>query len=138
MEKIIDHVGGFHMIELMISISIMSILIALCYPSYSHYVIQARRLDAATQLSKLAIAMEHYHLSHHTYENATLAALHFPAVIANGNYQLIIETTDEHDYLLNAMPLRNQAKKDRTCASLTLNSMGEKGIRGMGRVDECW
>ncbi len=128
---------GFQLIELIITLSIVSILIAISFPLYTRHLVEAKRLEAANTLSQLAIAIEQYQLIHQTYEQASLDALGFPEFIAKGNYQLKIEAQDQ-DYLLLAIPLGSQAENDMICSTLTLNAEGEKGIRGMGKVEDCW
>jgi len=129
---------GFQLMELIISLAMVSILIAFSIPRYSQHLLQARRLEAASMLSKLAIAMEQYYLSHHTYHGANLATLHFPEIIAKNNYQLKIESANDDDYLLLAKPTGLQAEKDILCSKLSLRSTGEKGISGIGKIEDCW
>jgi len=129
---------GFHLIEILIAITILSITASFSLPLYSSYLVATRRLEAATTLSKLAIAMEQYHIEQNTYQNASLATLHFPEMIAKNNYQLIIQTTTDTHYLLLAKPVGKQSEKDQRCKTLTLTSAGEKGVTGTGRVNTCW
>ncbi|TAK74678.1 MAG: prepilin-type N-terminal cleavage/methylation domain-containing protein [Gammaproteobacteria bacterium] len=129
---------GFHLLELLIVMAMIGLLAALSLPLYSQYVVQERRLEAAAMLSKLAIAMEEYHVDQNTYQNATLAALGFSEIIVDGYYQLSIPTETADDYLLMATPLGAQAAKDTACASLTLQANAKKGITGSGKVEECW
>jgi type IV pilus assembly protein PilE len=124
--------------EILTVLAIVSIVTALGIPLYSHYVVDTRRAEAAESLSRLALAMEQYHISHHTYEGATLAALHMPDSTSGQSYQLAIRTAKAQEYLLVANPLGSQADKDKNCAALTLNTSGEKGLSGPGTISECW
>jgi prepilin-type N-terminal cleavage/methylation domain-containing protein len=65
---------GFHLIEILITFSIIGILSMIALPIYSQY------------FTKLSINLEEYYLRHHTYENANLDILHIPEWI--DNYQL--------------------------------------------------
>lgn len=132
------HQIGFQLIELMIVIAIIGILVSIGVPLYSVYTMQANRLEAANTLSRLAIAMEEYHAATHTYQTATLALLHFPEQIAKNHYRLAIAKADDQDYLLSAIPLGQQAQRDRMCGELTMDANGEKGVHGSGKVEECW
>ncbi len=130
--------NGFHLLELLIAIAIIGLLAALSFPVYSQYRVQERRLEAAEILSKLAIAMEEYHVAQNTYEDATLAALNFPESIVDGRYQLAIPLATATDYRLTATPVGDQAEKDTACATLILSADGEKEISGPGKVNDCW
>lgn len=130
--------NGFHLIELLIVLTLIGILIALNVPIYSQHQIQENRMEAAGMLAKLAIAMEQYYIDQNTYQNATLSLLHFPELIAKNNYQLIIQSANDENYLLFAKPIHAQAEKDIACGILTLNALGEKSISGSGKMENCW
>ena len=129
---------GFHLIEILITFAIIAILFALSVPIYSQHLIKERRLEALQMLARLAIAMEKYHIEYNTYRNVTLSLLHVPTVIAKENYRLKIRSVTDTDYVLTAIPLGIQAKKDKDCGTLILHSSGKKGITGLGKMDECW
>ncbi|OGT41999.1 MAG: hypothetical protein A3F42_04350 [Gammaproteobacteria bacterium RIFCSPHIGHO2_12_FULL_37_34] len=129
--------NGFHLIELLATLVIVSILAFISVPLYTPYLVQARRMEATITLSKLAIAMEQYYIEHHTYRGATLTTLHFPNQTGKNHYQLAIRNHD-NDFTLLATPHGFQAKHDLACNVLTLNSNGEKGMTGTGKVEECW
>lgn len=116
----------------------MSILTLISVPLYSQYLVQTHRLEAANTLTKLAIAMEEYHIEHHTYYGATLAALRFPDKIGKNSYELSIKNITNENFLLLATPLNYQAKKDALCQTLTLHANGKKGVTGTGKVNDCW
>src|SRR3990167_2314662 len=99
---------GFHLIELLVVLTIISILSLISLPIYSQYLVQAHRLEAITTLSKLAIAMEDYHIQHHTYRGVTLADLGFSDTTGKQDYQLRIKNIADENFLLLASPLSNQ------------------------------
>lgn len=134
----VDSHNGFTLMEILSVIAIISIISTLSFPLYTDYLIHTRRLEAASILSKLAVAMEQFHIEHNTYENATLAALNFSEVISKNNYRLMIQTANNDDYTLSAIPLGKQAEKDLACATLTIKSNHQKGVTGNGKVNECW
>lgn len=131
-------IKGFNLIEILSVLAIVCITTTLAYPLYSQYLVQTSRLDAENTLVKLALAMEQYRSAHHSYEGSTLSALNFPAIIAKNHYQLTIESANANNFLLTAIPIGKQAENDSECATLTLNSMEEKGIRGNSTVAHCW
>lgn len=129
---------GFHLIELLITLFVIAILTAISMPLYSQYIVHERRLEAITELTQLALAMETYHIAHNTFENANLQNLHFKPIIAHSTYHLRIDLATLHTYHLSAEPIGKQAALDTKCATLTLNATGEKGITGKGPLADCW
>ncbi len=129
---------GFNLIELLIAVSIIGILSAICLPLFSHHIIKERRLEAAVAMHKLAVAFEHFYVVHHSYKTATLKDLAIPEKIADNRYQLIIAAASDSDFKLQAKPLGDQAKKDPLCGILTLDSHGNKSISGSGKLTDCW
>jgi type IV pilus assembly protein PilE len=129
---------GFSLIEISIAIVIIGILSAFCFPLFFQHVTQEKRMEAATMLSKVSIALEQYYGMNNTYQNASLSTLGFSDVLPNHAYQLaIVDATDSH-YEIRAIPIDDQAKKDKECGTLSLNSMGEKNISGSGKLEHCW
>lgn len=129
--------NGFHLVEILSVIAILSILCSLCLPLYGQYLVQARRLEATIALSQLALAMEQFHIEHNSYEGATLSTLHFSDNIGKNNYHLRMEVTN-NDYKLIAQPLGRQAEKDSHCGELILLANNEKAVSGLGSARECW
>lgn len=129
---------GFNLLELMIVLAIMGILSGLSLPIYSQHILRARRLEAEISLIKLANALEKYYFLNNTYENATLDQLNISGTVANNQYQLYIVSATHSDFSIKAVPLKRQAEEDTACASLLLDSEGNKGITGNGKLKECW
>lgn len=130
--------SGFHLIEILITLVLVSVLTAIAIPVYTQHIVHAKRLEAAGMLSKLAIAMEKFHIENNSYQKATLNKLRFPKIIVSKQYELLIQSADDDDYLIVAKPLGYQAEKDVECGSLMMNSFGEKMVTGSRTVDECW
>lgn len=112
--------NGFHLVELLLTLSIIMILTSIAVPSYLHYVHEEIELEAEVSLHKLATALENYHLENHTYKNATLISLSIPEITTHSHYRLSIQTSDETSYLIAAIP----TNKNQPC--FTLDSLGTK------------
>jgi type IV pilus assembly protein PilE len=54
----IKKTGGFTLIELMIVLAVLSIIVAIGYPSYQEHVKKSRRAEGMGQLLELADRME--------------------------------------------------------------------------------
>ena len=123
---------GFSLLELLITVTIISILASLAYPSYLDYLTRIRRNDGQTALLELANQMEQYFSTNNTYRTATIGTgsntdLRTNATSPDGWYILsILEQTDS-SYTLQAAAASAQAKNDKTCQNLSFNSLGEKG-----------
>lgn len=128
---------GFNLIELLVSLAILFIIAAIAIPSYQSHILNSRRVDGKAALFKLAAHLEHYYLLHQTYEGATLDDLGSSKYSSEKFYQLQISSQHTQDYSLTAIPINSQAA-DKTCGSLTLNHLGEKGITGAGQSEACW
>src|SRR5579872_5788960 len=94
--------NGFHLIEILITLSIIAILTCIGLPVYTQYLKREHQLAAENTLANLAIAMEHYHFANHTYRAATLNKLHFSDQAIHDFYQLQIVMATEEDYLIAA------------------------------------
>lgn len=130
---------GFTLLELLITLTIISILAAIAYPIYSTHIIKAHRTEAQIALMQAAAKLERYYIeNNYSYANATLAKLKIDTTTAEGFYALMIPTITNSSYFLQATPIGKQARNDLHCGSLTLNNLGQQGISGTGKPSECW
>lgn len=141
--------SGFSLIELVIAMAIVAILVAIAYPSYHNYIVNARRTDGQTALLDLASRMEQYYSENHTYQTATIAAggatdVMDSATSPEGWYVLSISNATPTTYTLQATPQNSQATGDTRCQTLTLNQLGIKDITAgpagapTSTAEACW
>lgn len=129
--------SGFSLLELLVALTIVTVLCALAYPNYQTHTVKTRRSQAKVALMDLAARLEQYHLIHHTYKGATLDELNIVQATGKNDYRLRIEAVADNHYAIAAIPQGTQVK-DTPCGSLTYNDQGEKGITGPGTLAECW
>ncbi|MGQ3888979.1 type IV pilin protein [Legionella sp. CNM-1927-20] len=140
---------GFTLIELMIVVVIVAILTMIAYPSYQDYITRSRRADGQAALLDLASRLERYYAQQNTYQTATIGTGNATDVRATNLspeqwYTLSITAQTPSSYTLQAVPNNQQATNDTRCQTLTLNSLGVKGITAgpagvpTGPASRCW
>lgn len=134
---------GFSLIELLIVLTIVAILASIAIPNYRQHIVRARRDDAKAALVDLATRLEQFYVSHHSYAKATIGSGTDTDVLANffspeHFYQLKIIKQTETRFIIEASPIKNQAKADTQCASFRLNELGEQSVTGASDSKACW
>jgi type IV pilus assembly protein PilE len=139
--------AGFTLIELMVTVAIVSILATIAVTTYSNQVLKSRRTEAKSALLDLAGREERLFSTNNAYSSdeaflGYAAAAGTPMTNMNfGNryYQLTatVPPLNPTTYVLTANPVGNQAN-DRTCGSLIVNQLGVQTVTGTGTVASCW
>lgn len=143
-------IGGFTLMELMITVVIIAILAAIAWPIYSKYMVKTRRVAAEGCLSEYANYMERYYTTHLRYNNdgATppvantkdLASLSCAGNSQTGRfytYDLPATSLTVSAYVLTATPQGVQATGDTKCGKLSLDQTGARGADGTD-PGSCW
>lgn len=140
---------GFTLIELMITLVIAGILTTIAVPGYKDYLVRGRRSDGQAALLDLASQMERHYSERNTYAGATIGTAG-PDDVRSSNqspeawYTLSIPVQTASGFTLKATPNGAQATSDTACQSLTLTSLGVKGIAAgsggapTGSTTKCW
>jgi type IV pilus assembly protein PilE len=139
---------GVSLMELMITVAIISIVAAVAYPSYTQFVVRSKRVIGTGALMAIADRQQQFFMDNKRYANsltnlgydtATIMIDEEGSVVAAGDedrvYNVQITAATAITYELTATPQLQQAAKDK-CGSLTLTHTGEKGKSGEG--DNCW
>ncbi|MCP3867296.1 MAG: type IV pilin protein [Gammaproteobacteria bacterium] len=128
---------GFTLTELVIAISVISILAAVGYPAYSDYTYKARRTSATGSLLNLAGRMERYYADQNTYATATIEDLMGEIDVENSYYDLSFKMLASNAYTLQATP--SGIQRGDKCGTYTLDSLGAKDVESatLARRD-CW
>jgi type IV pilus assembly protein PilE len=129
-------VGGFSLIELLITISIVGILASIAYPSYETYVKRAARAEAMATLLDAANKQEQYFVDNRKY-TTDLSALGVGTSTENGYFTLAATVTG-NTFTITATAAAGPVKGDTTCETLSINEIGVKASTGTAERDFCW
>ncbi len=137
------HNTGFTLIELMVTIAIVSILAVIAIPAYQEQVRKTRRADCQAELFKFANAMEKYFTINNTYNSATNSGLGFTQCTVKGTkmYDLTISAQSVSSYTLQAAPASGSPQANDKCGTLTVNNLGQKNISSAASGitnSDCW
>ena len=140
---------GVTLIEMMVVLVILAIIVAYAYPSYTQFIIRAKRGAGTSMLLQIATRQQQFFMNNKQY-SGSLAALGFPAdtfmITDDGSfcaagdadrlYSFDLSNTTATTYTVTAGPQLRQADKDMACANLTLTHTGLKGNSAGGT--KCW
>jgi len=127
---------GFTLVELMITMVVLSILVAVALPSYTAQAEKSRRADATSTLSRATMVMESCRSDLATY---TGCAGRIAATSEESYYTISVTVpVSGAAYTLTATATGAQAE-DNDCTTLTLNSQGARGYTGDAPyAARCW
>ncbi len=112
---------GFTLLELIITLAIISLLSMFAFNSYENILIKTRRLDAKTTLLTYHTALQECFIELWNYEECAKKIIPNPENSIKGFYKLVINTTSPTHYLLSAITTLIQ-EKDTACHTFTINT----------------
>lgn len=127
---------GFSLLEMLITLAILSILIAVSYPSYQQYVLRSYRAEAVTALLELATKQEQWLLEQGRYSNQLTDLGFIQPVTASGRFRLELTQADPAQFLLKAKAQGPQLQ-DKACLQYSLNHFGQRNL-GLAESLSCW
>ena len=150
--------AGFTLVELMVTIVVATILIAIAIPSYTSQMRKSRRTEAKSALLDLASRQERYYSTNSAYTNDasllgydTTSKTLFQYKVGSNYYQVSVcvgagiptagngaqaLNSTGATYLLQATPIGAQVA-DTICGSFTLDNTGVQSDTGT-QTSGCW
>ncbi|MFM8332080.1 MAG: type IV pilin protein [Candidatus Methylumidiphilus sp.] len=149
--------GGFSLVELVVTITIVTILATVAIPSYQQFVRRAVRAEARATMLDMSLLQERFFTSCNTYlpvsagaaltgattcasatagagwknySGSSFSSRKYNIAVAAGTGQTIATS-----FLITATP--SNGYSDAQCGSLSLDSFGTRG-NSAGTVAECW
>jgi len=141
---------GFTLVELMITIVVVSILASIAVPAYTRQIRKSRRTEARTALLELASREERYLAVNNAYSNdpTALGYSAFGVAVGSGYYTLSPPTvgagsaTSAPTFSLTASPVAGKGQDlDTDCKSFTVDSTGKQTSLNSSSSDStsiCW
>lgn len=144
--------AGFTLIEMLIVLAIMMVLAAIVYPSYTGYVVKARRIEGQVALMEAVQQEERYYTRSNTYigfsaDSTDAQERRFKwwsgSAAAASAYELSARACPGRELSqcveVRAAPGTSRVDanfRDADCQALTLNSAGERSAAGSST--RCW
>jgi type IV pilus assembly protein PilE len=130
------HARGFTLVEMMIAVSIVTILAAIAYPSYTGQVQRTRRTDGKSALMDAAQRLERCHTRFGRYDDDN-CNVELPFDSADAFYSVSSVALNASSFTLAATPQNQQV--DDPCGIPRLTSAGQQGSGGADTdADHCW
>jgi len=138
--------AGFTLVELMVTVLVVSILASIAVPTYTAQVRKSRRTEARTALLDLAGREERYFSTNNKYSSTStdVGYSDFTTPIGSGYYTIKVELNKfaAGDFLLTATPVTGKGQdKDTKCQSFTVANTGAQAAKDKSSADstaDCW
>lgn len=129
--------SGFTLVEVMITVVIVSILAAIALPSYTNYIVRSHRAVGKSALMEMSARQEAYLADRKSYA-ASLNLLGYPAATTyvdtskefsstagSSIYTLTVSASTATTYTITATQ-RGSQTRDTACKTLSINQLGVK------------
>ncbi len=142
---------GFTLIELMVTILIVSVLVSFAIPAYQSQVRKSRRTEARTALLDLAAREERYMAAKNSYTDVATdlgyTSTELPGPVGSGYYKLEVTSVAigtaaaAPTFVLTASAVAGAGQdKDTSCAKFIVDQTGAQTSKDSGGAvtTSCW
>ena len=139
---------GFTLIELMITVAIVSVLAAIAYPSYAEYMDRSRRSEAQGILMESAQWMERFYAENFRYDQNTagvdvdeLFGARFGQSPRTGAaaYNIAVQSSSQTAFVVRATRAASGPMASDECGNFELTSTGAKRLdSNTWALERCW
>ena len=137
MDRIRSREAAFSLIELIIIMTIVSILAAVAFPSYTDYQRKARRLDAKIALQEIAASQEQFYVTNRRYAT-DLNQLGMSNLSDEGHYVINVAAADGQSFTATAAPAPGSPQSaDGDCQQFSLDNQSVKAAVP-DPTGQCW
>jgi len=131
---------GYTLLELLLTVSIVTIVTSIALPSYQNHVKRSHRSDAMSALMRVANAQEKFYLQNNTYAS-TLAELDITGT-RSGFYDLTIPVANVNEFRAEARPATGGPQVgDDNCSLFSIDATGALNAQSSGggaTTADCW
>lgn len=128
--------SGFTIVEMLITIIIIAILVAILSPVYRNYLYKSNRGDAVQSLLHTQILQEKYRVNNTSY-STSFTDISGSTNSINGFYTLGISAAGTASYTLTAAPTGTQSS-DTACTNFTITYANGTTTLSSAPQTDCW
>ncbi len=136
---------GFSLIELLIAVSIVSLLAAVVYPAYTQQIRRAGRTEAKTLLLQAQARQERFFGAYNHYA-ANMTALGYgtdPMYTGGNRYRVSVAASSANSFTLQAQPSPGSRQAGDACGTFVIDQLGGRGVTNLPAdstmtAAKCW
>ena len=129
---------GFTLVELMITVAVLGIIVAIGYPAYTDQMRKTRRADAKSALMDAAAKMERHYTQFGRY-SATLANVGIAATSPENFYSIAATVTNPNSQTFTLTATRAGQQAGDKCGNYTINQAQNRSVTGGSLTSQqCW